>query len=56
VVHSVRSVVLRFLDNEVRENLEKNMKKSGYDYRLKTTIKKIEKVGENDFRVTIQNL
>jgi pyruvate/2-oxoglutarate dehydrogenase complex dihydrolipoamide dehydrogenase (E3) component len=56
VVHLVRSKILNFLDDDVRENLMKNMKTFGYDLRLRKNIKKIQKLENGEFQVTIVNL
>jgi glutathione reductase (NADPH) len=56
VIHLVRNQVLNFLDGEVRNTILRNMGFHKYDLRLKNNIKKIEKLENNELRVTIVDL
>jgi len=51
----VRSQILRFLDEDVRQVLLENMEKLGLDVRLNSPHEKVEKLGENEYALHLAN-
>ena len=55
VIQVTRSDILNFVDDQVCEVLKKNMEITKYDLRKKVKIEKVEKIGDKNFTVTLDN-